>query len=44
MVGLKKLILSLVVAVFTLQSCWCMEVGAKKCLNKKIKTIQTQLA
>ncbi len=56
MVGLKKLILSLVVIAFTLQSCstchsrrraqnrkWYVDVGAKKCLNKKIKSVQTQL-
>lgn len=54
---MKKLLISLVVIAFTLQSCstchsrrraqnrkWYVEVGAKKCLNKKIKSIQTQLA
>jgi len=57
MVGLKKLLVSLVIIAFTLQSCstchsrrraqnkkWYVEVGAKKCLNKKIKSLQTQLA
>ena len=56
MVGLKKLLVSLVVIAFILQSCstchsrrraqnrkWYVEVGAKKCLNKKIKSVQTQL-
>jgi len=53
---MKKLIVSLVVIAFTLQSCstchsrrraqnrkWYVEVGAKKYVNKKIKSIQTQL-
>ena len=41
---MKKLLILSAVIIFTLQSCWCTEVGAKKCLNKKIKSIQTQLA
>jgi len=41
---MKKLLILSAVILFTLQNCWCTEVGAKKCLNKKIKSIQTQLA
>lgn len=53
---MKKLVLSLVVITFTLQSCstchsrrraqnrkWYVEVGAKKYLNKKIKSNKSQL-
>lgn len=53
---MKKVLISLVVITFTLQSCstchsrrraqdkkWYVEVGAKKCLNKKIKSNKTQL-
>ena len=53
---MEKLLISLVVIAFTLQSCstchsrrraqnrkWYVEVGAKKCIDKKIKSIQTQL-
>ena len=53
---MKKLLVSLVVIAFALQSCstchsrrraqnrkWYVEVGAKKCLNKKIKSTHSQL-
>jgi uncharacterized protein YceK len=53
---MKKLLVSLVVITFALQSCstchsrrraqnrkWYVEVGAKKYLNKKIKSTQSQL-
>jgi uncharacterized protein YceK len=54
---MKKIIISLVIIAFTLQSCstchsrrrsqnkkWYVEVRAKKYLDKKLKSTQTQLA
>jgi hypothetical protein len=41
---MKKLLILPAVILFTLQSCWGTEIRAKKYFNKKIKSLQTQLA